>query len=393
MAKKWTAVSYDLSKKLNDAVKPQRVEIPAGWLLQIVADIDDATYAKLIKNPTLIAKVQQKANEKAKAAIALMEKKIKEIDGKAVGFDPKTALIFTNDLNATVKQTMEAVGKTISAEVDRMLAEYAKGQSDLRAFRAKSAAVITLKAAQIAVTTAAAVASHGALAPLAIVGIAKQSVAITVELAKLGASSDQVIAVIKTEFAVLKKFMVTNLAAAKTSGKVAQSVKEGTLNLLSGALGIPLPSLANLESNLKTLNASIAKLEAESKKYSKGLYAVMDKQEVFANKYKNAKKTLPAVQVGKIDIQLKKVEATLNGMIESTIKVNQKIEAGREAYAEFVQAYKQMHDGVPGWVSKLDIVGGLAFSFATDFGTISHEARGGLATLQVAEAAIDAVAR
>ena len=386
--KKWTAVEYDVSRKLLSEMKTDRVEVPAGLKLQIVVEIDDASYAKLIKDATWVQKIQQKANAKAVPTIEFVKKAVKDIDVKAGKFDPKIAATFSNDLNNVIKKQLEGAGKQMAAEVDFLLKEYSKGQKDLLKFQAKAGAIIVLKSVQIGLTTAAAVASHGALAPLAIVGLAKNAVTLAQECTKLALTADQTAVIIDGEFTVLKKFMIEDLAKAKKTGKIAQGVKEASLNIIAGALGVPIPSLANLATHIGVHKAGIAKLESKSKGLSEGLYKAMDVQENWNKKYQAAKKTMPPAKVTKIETQLKKVETALDSMIEATIKVNEKVVKAEDRQDKYEKALAAMKGGLPS-MQLLQTVASLGVSLGTDLGAATHKLQEGLAVLQVAEAVVN----
>ena len=388
--KKWIAVDYDVSRKLTAEMKTECVEIPAGLKLQIVVELDDTSYAKLVKDATWVQKIQQKANAKAVPAIDFVKKTVRDIDVKAGKFDPKVVATFSADLNNVVKKQLDGAGKEMAAEVNFLLKEYSKGQKDLLKFQAKAGVVIAMKSVQIGMTTAAAVASHGALTPLAIVGIAKNSVAIANECAKLALSADQAAVLIDKEFAILKKFMIEDLAKAKAMGKIAQGVKEAGLNIIAGALGVPIPSLATAATHIQVHKAGIAKLDAKSKGLSEGLYKAMDVQENWNKKYQAAKKSMPADKVSKIDAQSKKAETALDAMIEATIAVNERVASAQDRQVRYEKTLSAMKGGLPS-LALLQSISSLGVSLGTDLGAATHKLQEGLAILQVSETIVNGI--
>ena len=81
--KKWTAVEYDLTKKLMEGAQPKRVTIKPGMKLELIIELDDKVYAKLSKDSVWIQRMQTKANEKAKPTIELAIQMVKKADEKA----------------------------------------------------------------------------------------------------------------------------------------------------------------------------------------------------------------------------------------------------------------------------------------------------------------------
>lgn len=368
--KKWTAVEYDLSKTLNDTVKPTKVTIAPGMKLQLVIELDDSVYAKLSKDPTWLQKMQTKANEKSKDSIAKMVQFVKQTDAKAANFNQAQATIFTKDLAATLQKEMETGGKAMATEVDKLFEDYKKGQSELTKFRIKSGGKIVLSGLAIVASTASAAASHGAATPLAIVSIMRSVVTISQECTKLALSADQFAKIIQGEIAVLQKFMNDKMEEAKTKDKVLQSAKEIGLNMISGALGIETPSLKNCDEHIKVHKVDISKLEAKSHDLSKQIYDAMDTEESWRKKFDAAKKTLPSDKVGKVVVHKEKVEKALHHLIESTIKINEGIKRAEVRQEKFEKTLAAMKKGVPEWTGYAKEITGLAVDVALGMGEV-----------------------
>ncbi len=146
--KKWTAVQYDLSKNLA-AVPTKLVKIPAGLTLLLIIELEDELYTRLAKDSVWLARMQEEANAKALPVIESLKVKIKDADEKVAKFDAKTAVIFSNDLNAFLKQKMDLAGVEMAKEIDKYFEEYKKNQKDLTKFRIKSGTKITFNAISI----------------------------------------------------------------------------------------------------------------------------------------------------------------------------------------------------------------------------------------------------
>ena len=372
--KKWTAVEYDMTKKLVDAVRPANVTIAPGMKFQLIIELDDSAFAKLSKDPTWLQKMQAKANEKSKASIDKMIQQVKAADQKAGNFTPQQAAFFTNDLAATLKKEMETISNAMPAEIDKLFDDYKKGQSDLLKFRIKSGGKITLNGLAIIAHAAHAAGSHGASTPLAIVGIVRSAVAITQECTKLALSADQFAKIIQKEIAALQIFMKENMEKAKAKDKVLQSAKEIGLNAISGALGIESPSLKNCDEHIKVHKVDIAKLEVKSHDLSKSIYDAMDVEESWRKKFDAAKKNLPSDKVGKIVVHKEKVEKALHTLIESTIKVNESIQRAQVRQHKFEKTLDAMREGVPEWTGYAKEVVGLAVDIGLGMGEVEKVA-------------------
>lgn len=390
--KKWTAVEYDVSKVLI-GTSPKHIEIPAGMKLQLEIQLEDDAYGRLSRNPTWLQKMQEKANSKVNPVLAELKKKVADMDGKAAKFDPKTADIFTKDINSFIKQKLDGAGVVVAKEVNQLFEEYKKGQSDLTKFKLKCGGKIVLHVVKITATVTVAGVSHGALAPVAIVGIAQDAVKISQECVKLAVSADQAAKLIQADFLILKKVMKDDLAKATKLGKIAQGVKEVGLNMLSGALGMETPTLKNCKAHIEVHRVGIAKLEAQSKRLSKGIYAAMDEEEKWRKKFEAAKASLPAEKVGKIVTKREKAEQALHKMLEATIKVNESIKPAEDRQELFDKTIKAMMTGIPAWVGYMEQATSLAITLGTHLGDASKLLEGALGVLQVAEGEIALVVK
>ena len=250
-----------------------------------------------------------------------------------------------------------------------------------------------LHVVKITATVTVAGVSHGALAPVAIVGIAQDAVKISQECVKLAVSADQAAKLIQADFLILKKVMKDDLAKATKLGKIAQGVKEVGLNMLSGALGMETPTLKNCKAHIEVHRVGIAKLEAQSKRLSKGIYAAMDEEEKWRKKFEAAKASLPAEKVGKIVTKREKAEQALHKMLEATIKVNESIKPAEDRQELFDKTIKAMMTGIPAWVGYMEQATSLAITLGTHLGDASKLLEGALGVLQVAEGEIALVVK
>jgi len=354
MAKKWTAVEFNLAKDIAKKVKTERVTVPPRLLVQVVIELDDKIYKKIAKDPTWLQKLQSKAKKKADIAVADIVKIVAKVEAKASGFDEKTANIFSKDLTARLKTMMDAASKEMAKECKKIVEDYKDGQTDLKIFKIKSFGKIAISSIVVIGSVAGTVATGGALSPLGIAGIVKSGIGISQECLKLASSADKVAKVIQAELKILKKFMITNLKEATKAGKIKQGAKEVGLNTLSGLLGIETPSLRNCDGRIDLHKVNIAKLDKESKKLGAKIYEAMDKQSDWSKKFDKAKKTMPAKQVGKVSSSLKVAEKGLDGLIKSTIKVNESVERANKMQDLFRKTIDAMSKGIPEWLQLVD---------------------------------------
>ena len=382
--KKWTAVQYDVSKKLAE-VPTKRVKIPAGITLLLIIELEDDLYKRLIKDPVWIHRVQERANAKALPVIEALKTKVKDADAKAEKFDTKTAAIFSNDLNAFLKQKMDAAGAEMAKDVDKFFEEYKKGQTDLLKFRIKSGAKITLNGISIVGAVAVSAASHGALAPAGIVAIARSGVVIAQECAKLATTADQIAKLIQGELKILQAILIKDMANASTKQKVAQGTKEAALGVVSGLLGVETPSLKNCKSHIEVHKVDIAKLDKQSHELGKTIPHAMDEEEKWRKKFDDAKKSLPADKVGKIVQKKEQAEKALHQMLEATFKVGKAVNRANERQELFEKTLAAMEKGVPEWVGYFQTATTLAVDIGLAIGSASSLLDGALSVLSAAE--------
>jgi hypothetical protein len=378
MAKTWTAVEYDLSKRLTAAAPNKRLTIPPNMKLQLVITLEDAAYARLSKDPTWVQKMQEKANAKAVPVLDRLTAQVKEMDTKAAKFDAKTAQIFTNDINKLISTVMEQAGREMAKEIDTFFDQYKKDKKELTSFRIKSAGKISINAVGIVASAAVAGATHAVLAPPAIVAIVRASVVIGQECVKLALDADQFAKLINAELKVLAKFMEDSKKKAeeklsliqkamaenkpideKEIKKQAQLValkegkikpgKEFALSAISGLLGVETPSITNLESHIGVHEVDITKLEKKSHELGPKVYEAMDKEEKWRTKL-NAEKNLPSEKVTKLKDKLGKAEKVLQKMVEATTKINESVTKAKLRHKRYKDILEAMKNGVPEWL-------------------------------------------
>ena len=380
--KKWTAVQYDLTKLLSAEVKSDRIKIPPNEKLELIIELEDAAYDRLAKDPTWLQKMHDRANAKVVPVLDVVKKKVREADEKSQKFDAKTADIFSKDINAFISQKMQTAGKEMAAEVDKFFEEYKKGKSELLKFRIKSGGKITLNAITVIGATAVAGASHGAMAPPAIVAIVRASIVISQECVKLGLDADKFAKIIQAELKVLKELM--------EKGK-QKAAKEVALSALSGVLGIETPSLTNLESHIEVHKVDITKLEVKSHELGAKVNEAYDRQIKWDDKLKQNEKSLSPGKVAKLNDKIEKSVKTLKSVIDATVKVNRAVERAQLRQKTFEDALTALKKGVPDWVKYVTPAVTMAVDIGLAIGGAGSVLEGALGTIATAETDIASV--
>jgi hypothetical protein len=378
--KKWTAVQYDISKKLLAEVKPQRVKIEQGMNLYLVIELEDEAYNKLAKDPTWAHRMQEKANAKVQPVLERVKKAVEEADKKALKFNPKTAEIFAKDLNQLVKGQLDNAARDMASEIDRYFEEYKKGQKELTKFRIKSTGKIVLNAIVITGSVAVTAATHGAFAPAGIVAIVRGGLVITQECAKLATTADQIAKLIQAELLILKKIMIEDLEKATKAGKITQGAKEVGLQLLSAALGVETPNLKNCEDHIKVHKVDIAKLEGQSHDISRLIPKAMDALKDWEKKQPSNFLT-KAIVKGKIAA----MEKALDSMLNAAHKIGDAVNRANERQEKFEETIEAMKKGLPTWLGYVQTATTLVIDVGLAIGGAASVLEGALAVIQTAE--------
>lgn len=367
MPKKWTVIDYDIARLVAQKTDATRISIPKTMRVQVVLDLEDELYGKLVKNPTWLQKLQEMAKEKADPVVANIIKTTQQIDGKASKFDKKIAATFSRDFESNIRAQLTKASDEMADAAEKLYKDYIKGRHELTKFRVKSVGKITLNGAVTIAVTAATVATGGAISPIGIVGIVRTGVGIVQECAKLASTADAVAKLIQGEFKILQAIMKKNLADASVMKKIGQGVKEVGLNVFSQVIGVETPSLKNCEGHIELHKINISKLEKKSRSMSEQIYAAMDKQASWQKEFDKAKKSLPANKVGKVKTKLDKVETALDTLIKSTIAANEAVENAFKRQKLFEETLNAMKKGLPGWLKYVDVAIGLGMSVGLAF--------------------------
>lgn len=359
MAKKWTAVQFDLGKQVDAKVKLQRVKLPKDLKVQVDVTLDDPLFKRLNADPRALQKMQEKAKEQALAVVKDLVQAVMVADKKASNFDANKAKIFSKDLQTSMEKRLDLAGKQMALECQKFFDDYKKGHEDLRKFQAKCAAKIGVSAVVITASAAAAGASFGAGAPLAVVAVARGGVTIAQEATKLAIDADGAAKIIGAELAVLKKAMQTEEGELRSKG--ARITAELLLGAASKIIGLETPSVKNFKKHIEVHKMCIQKLEDKVAKLSQSIPDLMEKASDFDKKLNAAKQAgLAPDKVTKLSKKVDDSEKALDKALKKTFKVSAGINEAEARQKKYAEAYVKLKSGLPDWLKYVDAAIGLA---------------------------------
>jgi|GEM_PF-3786956 len=385
--KKWVAVKFNnLETKLKEKIsaknyKLQRIQLPPNVSIQLEIDLEDDLYKRIATNPTFVQRLQSSALKLADNALTDVAAFIIAQDVKAAGFQQKIAATFGRDVTQMTNQKLQAAGNLMAREAEKMFEDLKRTQKDLTRFRIRAGCKIGLSAIGIGASVAISAATAGAVSPLGALAIARSGVTIAQEVAKLAMNCNAVDKLIKADFAILKKIMNPDLTGKSMGTKAGQGLKEVGLNVLSKTTGVETTSLKNLKGRIDLLHVNVGKLDKESAKLSEKIYGIMDANKALEKTIKDAKLNRPSSQVGKLSMKLQSAELQLHKLLENVVKVNEGITKANENHAKYLDAHQAMSSGIPGWVSRVDMVVGIATDLGTGIADASSAIEKGLGAM------------
>jgi hypothetical protein len=369
--KTWTAVDYDAAKALKSEVRNlEFIELPRKLDVQVVLELDEDLYKILAKNPTWLAKLQNKAMDEAEDAVKKGGKLLEAADKDAKTLDKKAAEASTREIQKKIEDLFDKASDDMAKVAAKLVDDYVKGDKALTAYKRKAwgkIAVTALTVAGGAVLTAV----GGGMNPVAWVSVVRGCITVAKELDKLASDTDSVAISIRKELNFLDKWLSDGIDAETKKGKLTKGVREVGLNFICKALNLnAVPSMKVCEEHIALHGKNITAIERESKKFSEGVYAAMDAQDAWAKEFNKAKATQPASAVGKVKIELEKAEKTLDSLVKNVISLNVTIEDAEKENVAFEKAFKALEDGLPGWSKYVDS----AVSLGVDLYSGIHEA-------------------
>jgi hypothetical protein len=354
----WTAVQFDFSKQLAGKVQPKRVKIPPGILISVVIDIDKPFYDIVIKDPSTLSLIHEKAQKEALAAIDAAVAKIKIAEAKSEKFDEKAAEIFSKDLTATLEKDMKAAGAKMSSVTEQAVVYFFKSQKKLKDVKIKSSCRIVAHAVSISASVAFTAASHGVLTPFAGIAIARSTVSIAQEVARLATDCTAKAKLVDAELKVLQVALGKNSKDLDLMAKIRKNGAETALAVLSGLAGVETPSLTNCKKHIEDHKTDIAKLDAKSKRYSEQIYKLMDVGKAWDKKCQEAVKEGKSEKIAKLKVGLKASEDALDKLLNSTTKVNEAVVEAWANHRRFKESIDKLSEGVQAWTKYVDVVVG-----------------------------------
>jgi hypothetical protein len=360
----WNAVEIDFSKLLQGKVQTKRVTIPKGLTIVVPVECPPEFQQAVLKNPSILQKVHEKANQKAQEAAADAVAAIKEAEVKAQKLDQKAADALSKELSAAVDKRMQIAGREISELIVKLMEYFKHSQAALKDVRIKAGFRITANTVSIVGAVVVTGVSHGALTPFTGIAIGRSSVAIAQDIARLATDCSKKAKVIEAELVVLKKTVGTKEKELKDKDKFRKNSSETVLGILSGLAGVETPSVKNCKKHIEEHRIDVAKLDKSSKEYSQNIYKLMDKAKEWENQILQA---APALKL-KLESKLKKCEADLDKVIKSTIKVNEAVAEAWKNDGRFKQTIEKLTAGVQEWTKYVDIAVGATVDIAMAIG-------------------------
>ena len=380
--KQFTAVSYDVSHMLK-SMPTKHVKVPDNLKVEVVVSLPDEIYEDLRKDPVFHAKAHDKANAKAGPVVEALKKRIADADQKAGRFDAKTAGIFSNDLNAFVKQQLTGVSQEMAKEIEKLFDDYKKSKDRLQKFRIKCVGRIITNAINVvggAVTGVGAVATLHALGVPVLVnsflGMLRSGLGIFQESVKLAADADQVATHVQVELDTLNTFMSANYSKTEEKLKTEKIAKAITLEVISGAMGLEVPTLKNCEEHIKVHKAKVAGLKVKLKSLSEQLDKALDDQEALQKQLKDGSLSK--------DPRLKKLDDGVAKLLEAVEKMTDShvVEKAEERQEKFENALKAMKTGMPNWIQYTQAAAGAVVDIALALGSATTLLSGAQAAVQ-----------
>jgi hypothetical protein len=382
---KWEVVSFDLAANLKAHNKATFLTVPDALMIEITAEVDGDLYKELKVDGSRAAHIQESAKAKADSAVEEMIKAMEAVANKRP-LDKKAAEEAGKALYEKFHVALDKAGKEVNAEVEKQLEDYKKGKQHLLHCRIKSGAKIGITGTCMVAAVAVSAASHGAFTPIAAVGIARGGFAIAQECAKLASTCDQVAAVVKTQFAALRLIMEESLADATIKSQIKQGVKLVGLGVLSGITGFKgIPSMKNVDDNIKLHKTNITKLDTESHELSKKLGTALHEQDEWKRTNEATIKSLPPDKASKVRAKVAAIDIAVGKLVSSVTKVNEGVSKAHKHQADFVGTLSAMTQGLPDWIKLTDTVAALTLDIGLAIGDASGVIDGAAGVILAAE--------
>jgi hypothetical protein len=355
----WTAVEFDFSKALHEHYKPKHIKIPDGFKISVNIELDEKVHKRILQDHPTMQRLQEIAQNKVKASIAAVAQSIQKTDEEADKSDrsQKTLETFASQVQTSLQKRMTEIGNDMQKLALAQVEFFKKSQQDLKDAHIKSGVKIVTQALAIAGSTAATVASHGALTPFSGIAIARSSVAIAQEITRLATDCSQKAKIIDAELLVIKKAMGENFNNASFMDKLRKNGAETAMAVLSGLIGVETPSVKNCTKHIEDHRIDIASLDKKSKEYSAKVDELMAAGQHWEQKIKEAQaKGKKQDKVAKLQADLKACEKALDHILQSTIKVHEGVKKAWENHKRFTEVIKKLSEGVQAWTQYVDVV-------------------------------------
>lgn len=239
----------------------------------------------------------------------------------------------------------------------------------------KSAGKIVVGTAGVVASAAAIGLTAGAVSPVAIISMARSSIGLAQNIAKLAMEAETVERMIRKDISVL------SVAFAKNKdNKAAQNMKELALSGVAAVLGVDTPSINNCQSRVELYHNKLTGLKKDHAKFASTIYKLMDVQETLQKKVDQTVRS--AKNYGKLKKTLESAEKSLDDVLKRVVDIGERIDTGEKndkIYAEFIDSLRA---GVSKWTKYAQTAMTLTISLGTGIANNTDAIEKGLAALQ-----------
>jgi hypothetical protein len=163
-------------------------------------------------------------------------------------------------------------------------------------------------------------------------------------------------------------------------------VKLVGLGVLSGITGFKgIPSMKNVDDNIKLHKTNITKLDTESHELSKKLGTALHEQDEWKRTNEATIKSLPPDKASKVRAKVAAIDIAVGKLVSSVTKVNEGVSKAHKHQADFVGTLSAMTQGLPDWIKLTDTVAALTLDIGLAIGDASGVIDGAAGVILAAE--------
>ena len=362
MPKSYTAYSRNIGPDLQKAL-PDKVKIGVVTL-RVELTLEDAGYKKVTESPVWLQKSADIAKKFVPGAVDSIVDDIK-----------KAKDLNDRGLNSILVKTGDEMADKLADAIEKALAAWVKDKKEYTSYKVKSAGKIVVGTAGVVASAVTIGLTAGAASPVAIISMARSSIGLAQNIAKLAMEAETVERLIRKDMGVLSKAFAKN-----KDNKAAQNMKELGLAGIAAVLGVDTPSINNCNSRIQLYGNKLTGLKKDHAKFAGTIYKLMDVQESLKHKIDKTAKS--AKNYGKLTKTLGSAEKSLDEILKRVVAIGERIDTGEknnEVYSKFVEA---LQSGVSNWTKYAQTAMTLAITFGTAIANNADAIEKGLSALQ-----------